>query len=96
MRKSEILKTLESVRDEVREKHKAEIKGRFGSYSRGEEKEGSDLDVLVEFPEGATLFELVGLGDFLEEKLHCKVDVVSQRALRDEIQPYVYKDLIEL
>lgn len=60
----------------------------------GEQKKNSDLDVLVEFLEGATLFDLAGLGNFLEEKLGCKVDVVSQRALREEIKPYVYKDLI--
>ena len=96
MVKSNILKTLESLKDEVRQKYKAEVKGIFGSYSRGEEKENSDIDVLVDFLEGATLFDLSGLGDFLEKKLHCKVDVVSQRALREEIKPYVYDDLVEL
>ena len=96
MTKSQILKTLESLKPEVRRKYKAELKGIFGSYSRGEEKKNSDLDVLVEFLEGATLFDLVGLGDFLEERLGCKVDVVSQRALREEIKPYVYEDLIAL
>ncbi len=96
MTRDEILRTLESLKDEVRQKYKAEIKGIFGSYSRGEQKKDSDLDVLVDFLEGATLFELAGLGDFLEQKLHCKVDVVSRRALREEIKPYVYDDLIEL
>jgi hypothetical protein len=52
--------------------------------------------VLVEFLDGASLSDLVGLGDFLEEKLGCKVDVVSQRALREEIKPYVYEDLLAL
>jgi len=96
MTRDEILRTLESLKDEVRQKYKAEIKGIFGSYSRGEQKKDSDLDVLVDFLEGATLFELAGLGDFLEQKLRCKVDVVSRRALREEIKPYVYDDLIEL
>ncbi len=96
MTRPEILGTLESIKDEVRQKHKAEIKGIFGSYSRGEEKDGSDLDVLVDFLDGATLFDLGGLGNFLEEKLHCKVDIVSQRALREEIKPFVYADLVEL
>ena len=87
MTKNQILKTLESLKPQVRRKYKAELKGIFGSYSRGEEKKNSDLDVLVEFLEGATLFDLAGLGNFLEEKLGCKVDVVSQRALREEIKP---------
>jgi hypothetical protein len=52
--------------------------------------------VLVEFLEGATLFDLAGLGDFLEEKLCCKVDIVSQRAIRKEIEPYIYGDLARI
>lgn len=95
MTRSDILETLESLKDEVRQKYKAELKGIFGSYSRDEEK-GSDLDLLVDFMEGATLFDLAGLGNFLEEKLHCKVDVVSRRALKEETKPYIYDDLIEL
>ena len=78
MTTDEILKTLVSVKEEVRREFKAELKGIFGSYSRAEEKEHSDIDVLVDFFEGATLFDLSGLGNFLELKLQCKVDIVSQ------------------
>ena len=42
-------------KDEIKEKFKAEIIGIFGSYARGEEKEGSDIDVLIRFEEGASL-----------------------------------------
>ena len=96
MTKDEILEILERARNEARDKYRAEIKGFFGSYARGEENAESDLDVLVEFREGATLFNLTGLGNFLEEMLHCKVDVVSKRAVREEIAPYIYGDLISL
>ena len=96
MGKEEILQTLISIKDETRQKYRAEIKGIFGSYARGEENQDSDLDVLVEFLEKATLFDLVGLGDFLEEKLKCKVDIASQRTIREEIKPYIYNDLVQL
>ena len=96
MKKDEIVEILGSVREKVKQEYKAEIKGIFGSYARGDESEGSDIDVLVDFEEGASLFDLVGLGFFLEEKLHCKVDVVPQRSLREEIKPYVLKDMIHL
>jgi hypothetical protein len=96
MGKNQILETLESLKDIVRQNYKAEIKGIFGSYSRGEERDDSDLDVLVEFLEGATLFDLTGLGNFLEQKLGCKVDVVSRRALKEELKPYIYDDLVAL
>jgi predicted nucleotidyltransferase len=49
---------------EIRQMFKAEVIGIFGSYARGEEKAGSDVDVLVNFDDGATLFDLVGLGAY--------------------------------
>lgn len=96
MKKEEILEALVSLKEEARQEYKAELRGIFGSYARGEEKEDSDVDVLVEFLEKATLFDLVGLGLFLEEKLRCKVDVVSQRAIRKEIEPYIFSDMVYL
>jgi predicted nucleotidyltransferase len=94
MKKDEILEILGSVKEEVKQEYKAEIKGIFGSYARGDEKEESDIDVLVDFGKDADLFDLVGLGLFLEEKLHCKVDVVPQDSLREEIKPYVLKEMV--
>ncbi len=96
MTKDEIIEALERARDEVRERYRAEIMGFFGSYARGEEHSESDLDVLVEFREEATLLHLTGLGNFLEERLHCPVDVVSKRAVRKEIAPHIYRDLVSL
>lgn len=58
----------------------------FGCLARQEQGPTSDLDLLVDFAEGATLFDLVGLAPFLEEKLGCPVDVVPRRALRQEIR----------
>ena len=91
---SEILSILASLKAEARQRFKAEIKGVFGSYVRGEQKPGSDLDVLVEFEEGANLLDLVGLADFLEEKLNLKVDVVPESALREEIKGIVLKEKV--
>nr|MBC8234936.1 nucleotidyltransferase domain-containing protein [bacterium] len=50
------LRILKSLKGEVRQTYKADLKGVFGSYVRGEAKEDSDIDILVEFQEGATLF----------------------------------------
>lgn len=96
MRKEEAIKILEEVKDEVRGEYKAEIVGIFGSFVRGEDREDSDIDILVKFYEGATLFDLVGLADLLEERLNRKVDIVSERALRKEIEDYVMKEIVRL
>ncbi len=91
---SEILKILSNLKAEARQRYKAEIKGIFGSYVKGEQKEGSDVDVLVEFEERANLLDLVGLALFLEEKLNLKVDVVPESALREEIRQFVLKEKV--
>lgn len=49
----------------------------FGSVARGDEKPESDLDFLVEFEPGSSLFDLVRLQDELRDRLGHQVDVVS-------------------
>ncbi|APH39866.1 DNA polymerase subunit beta [Methanohalophilus halophilus] len=83
-------------RGEIRQEYKAEVVGIFGSYARGEEKPGSDVDVLVNFDTRATLFDLVGLADYLEELLGLPVDVVSKRALHPRMQDDVLKEMVVL
>lgn len=90
----EIISTLNSLKDVIKKEYKAEIVGVFGSYVRGEQKETSDVDVLVRFFEGASLFDLVGLGDFLEERLGVKVDVVPIDTIRKEIKEAVLKEAV--
>ncbi|HMK61174.1 MAG TPA: nucleotidyltransferase domain-containing protein [Dissulfurispiraceae bacterium] len=68
----------------------------FGSYVRGEQREGSDLDVLVEFDDNANLLHLVGLAEFLEEKLHLRFDIVPESALRTEIREIVLREKVTI
>lgn len=92
----EVLALLRALQDEARTRYRAEIVGVFGSYARGEARRRSDLDVLVRFREGASLFDLVGLADFLEENLGLKVDVVSERALRPELRERILSEVVRL
>ena len=66
--------------------HKATSIAVFGSVARGEEIDTSDIDFLVEFEAGSSLFDLLHLHDALEALLGCRIDVVSAGALteRDE------------
>jgi|APIni6443716594_1056825.scaffolds.fasta_scaffold78260_2 predicted nucleotidyltransferase len=96
MSREEILATLRRLGPRISSDYRARVKGIFGSRARGEEQENSDLDVLVDFQEEATLYNLVDLADFLEETFGCKVDVVSNRALRKEFRSEVQRDLVLL
>ncbi|HPO12387.1 MAG TPA: nucleotidyltransferase domain-containing protein [Candidatus Hydrogenedentes bacterium] len=96
MSAEEIVATLRELNGEMERDFKAVVQGIFGSRARGDDRDDSDLDVLVEFREKATIYDLVGLGDFLEEKFHCKVDVVSKRALSEKLKPHIMKELVRV
>jgi predicted nucleotidyltransferase len=68
----------------------------FGSFVRGEEKEDSDLDVLVELEEGKSLLDLVALKLELEEVLERKIDVATYNALHPEIRERVLEEQIAI
>ena len=68
--------------------------GLFGSFVRSEQAGDSDVDVLVEFEEGADLFDMMGLALYLEDELRRKVDVVSKRALREELRESVLREVV--
>ena len=92
----EVKRIIREHQEEIRTRFRAEVIGLFGSVARGEGGSGSDVDILVRFDEGASLFELVALGDFLEEKLGCKVDIVSDRAVKPELRESIMRDLVRV
>lgn len=90
----DIQQNLHNLKNDVRQLYKAELKGIFGSFATGKAHEDSDIDLLVDFAEGATLLDLTGLGNFLEEKLHRKVDIVTPAALRKELRTQILGELV--
>jgi uncharacterized protein len=68
----------------------------FGSLARGDGGPGSDVDLLVDFEAGRSLFDLASLSMDLEKTLGCKVDVVSSRGLRHRLKDEVMRDAIAL
>jgi len=92
-KKTEIIDALTSIKEEIFRKYKVKKIGIFGSLIREEVQENSDIDILVQFGEKADLFDFLGLTLFLEEKLHHKIDVVPERALRSELRDSILKDV---
>jgi predicted nucleotidyltransferase len=89
-----IVTKLRELKPIISARYKAREIGLFGSFVRGEQNANSDIDVLVEFDDGADLFDLIGLTLYLEEILQRHVDVVPKRALRTELQESVLRELI--
>lgn len=64
----------------------------FGSFVRGEQKEESDIDILVEFKGEKSLLDLAGLKIELEETLHRKVDVLTYNSLHPLLKDRILKE----
>lgn len=75
-------------------RYKAENVRIFGSVVRGEGEanEGSDVDFLVSFLPGATLFDQAGLIEDLSTLLDKRVDVVSERAINRHLKPIILQE----
>ena len=77
-------------------KHGAHNVRVFGSVARGEADAQSDIDLLVEFKQWTTLLGHAALIYELEELLGVKVDVVSDRGLRERVRDRVLNEAVAL
>jgi predicted nucleotidyltransferase len=90
----EILRTLRAYLSELRLQHGVNTLELFGSYARGDQVHGSDLDLLVEFDRTPSLFEFVDLQYHLSDLLGVKVDLVMKDALKPDLAPFILEDRI--
>lgn len=68
----------------------------FGSYLHNAQREGSDLDILVEFYEAPSLLEFLALENTLTDLLGVKVDLVMQETLKPGIGNYILQEALPL
>ena len=68
----------------------------FGSVGRGEAREDSDIDILVDLPRGKSLFDFVGIKLKLEEVLGRKVDLVEYSTIKPRLKPYILGNQVSL
>lgn len=68
----------------------------FGSYSRGEEKDNSDIDILVSFSERKSLFDLVEIEYELEELIGIKVDLLTEKSISPYMIDSIRKEMVVL
>ena len=96
MRKSldEIKEILKKHKKELKEKYGVKEIGIFGSIVRGEEKGGSDVDILVEFEKPIGFFKFLELEEYLSNLIGRKVDLVSKKALKPYIGKYILEEVV--
>ena len=94
MNREEILKKIRENRDKIRSFGVKRI-GVFGSFVRGEEKEDSDIDIIVEFEEEKKNFEnFINLAFYLEELLGRKIDLLTPESISQYMKPYIEKEVV--
>jgi len=93
------IQSLRERREEILQiaaKHGARKVRIFGSVARGEADAASDLDLLVEMEPGRSLLDLGGLLMELQDRLDARVDVVTEKGLRERIRDRVQKEAVAL
>ncbi len=85
MGKQEIIKIIRNSKTEMESLYGVQRLGLFGSYVRDKQRKRSDIDILVTFNRNIDLFEFLDLRDYLESRLHAKVDLVMESALKPAI-----------
>jgi hypothetical protein len=77
----------------ILKKHGVTRAGLFGSVVHGNLRPVSDIDLLVELPEDASLFDLAGFGLDLEEALGRRVDILTYRSLHPRFRERILSGL---
>jgi len=68
----------------------------FGSTARGAARPDSDVDVLVAFDGVANSTRYFGVQFYLEDLLGCPVDLVTEKALRAELRPFIEREAVHV
>ena len=91
--KEKILETLAKDKPELQKRFKVGKMALFGSYSRGDQQDGSDVDILIEVDPSIGL-DFVTLAERIEKLLGISVDLVSSRAVDAKAMKYIEPELI--
>jgi uncharacterized protein len=85
MGKKEIIDIIRGSKQEIEARYGVQRLGLFGSYVREQQRKRSDIDIIVSFNREIDLFDFIDLREFLEARLHAKVDLVMESALKPAI-----------
>ena len=93
MGKKEIIDIIRSIKPEMESHYGVQRLGLFGSYVRERQRKKSDIDILVAFNRDIDLFDFLDLREYLENRLHAKVDLVMESALKPAIGRHILAEV---
>jgi uncharacterized protein len=96
MNRADVLRLLTTLKPQLQAQFGVRELALFGSAARDELRPDSDVDVLVKFDVPATSSRYFGVQFAIEDALAMPVDLVTHKALRAELRPYVERDRIRV
>ena len=96
MNRDDVLDTLRAHKQVLEERFDVVALVLFGSFARDQATDGSDIDILVRFDGPATSRSYFGVQFYIEDLLGRRVDLVTEKALRPELRPYVEREALDV
>ena len=96
MKRSDALDLLARSKPELAARYGVTHLALFGSTARDSASAGSDIDILVAFDGPATSERYFGVQFYLEDLFGCAVDLVTEKALRTELRPFIEKEAVHV
>lgn len=96
MNKQQAIQTLTKCKAELATRYGVSRLALFGSTARDDATASSDVDILVGFDGVADSKRYFGVQFYLEDLLGCPVDLVTEKALRAELRPFIEREAIDV
>ncbi len=96
MDRQRVLELLSRSKPELQDRFGVTRLALFGSTARENATSVSDVDILVAFDGPATSRRYFGVQFYLEDLLGCPVDLVTEKALRTELRPYIERERVNV
>ena len=96
MNRKQALQVLARAKPELMLRYGVTRLALFGSTARDEARPDSDVDILVAFDGPATSERYFGVQFYLEDALGLPVDLVTEKAMRPELRPYIERESVSV
>jgi len=96
MKRQQALELLTISKPELQARFGVKRLALFGSTARDTATDASDVDILVAFEGAATSKRYFGVQFYLEDLFGCPIDLVTEKALRPELRPYIERERVNV